>query len=81
MSSALLYAAVMSIIFAFADRWGLDPNWTSRSAVSLVLMVLCGVSATLLMFWSVYLLIRFAIAFHSAARELRQKWKRDDRAA
>jgi len=30
--------------------------------------------------WSVYLLIRFAIAFHSAARQLRQKWKRDDRA-
>jgi hypothetical protein len=38
------------------------------------------VLATILfLLWSTYLLIRFAIAFHIAARNLRRQWLRDDR--
>jgi hypothetical protein len=81
MSSAVLYGAVILILFEFAESLGLDPNWQARSSVSLVLMLLCTLSASLFVLWSVYLLIRFAIAFHSAARQLGRKWKRDDRAA
>lgn len=80
MSSGVSYATVMLIIFQFAKDWGLDPDWGTRSSVSLVLMLVCTLSAALFTIWSLYLLIRFAIAFHFAARQLRQKWRADDRA-
>jgi len=80
MSSAVLYGMVMAIIFQFSERWALDPNWATRSSVSLGLMIVCTLSASLFALWSFYLLIRFAIAFHIAARQLNRKWKTDDRA-
>lgn len=36
-----------------------------------------GVGVGLFVLWSLFLLVRFAIAF---AREIRRKWKREDRA-
>jgi hypothetical protein len=36
------------------------------------------VLSLLMILWSFYLLIRFAISFHKAARKLKRKWKRDD---
>ncbi|HTW95513.1 MAG TPA: hypothetical protein VMD30_12000 [Tepidisphaeraceae bacterium] len=45
-------------------------------------VILAGVVfAWLFIIWSLYLLGRFAIAFHLAARQLRRKWRRDDRSA
>ncbi len=78
-SIAVSYATAVVILFQFAEDWGVDPEWTSRSPVSLVLILLCSLSASLFAIWSFYLLIRFAIAFHSAACQLSRKWKADDR--
>jgi hypothetical protein len=81
MSSAILYGTAVLFTFQFAEQWGLATTWASRSPVSLVLILLCTLLAALFALWSIYLLVRFAIAFHLAARQLGQKWKRDDRAA
>jgi len=78
MSAAVSYAAAMLITFQFGEQWGLATTWATRSSVSLALLLVCAVSALLFVLWSGYLLIEFAIAFHSAARQLRRKWKRDD---
>jgi hypothetical protein len=43
------------------------------------MMLLMSLGGTLFALWSLYLLIRFAIAFSRAYRQLRKKWKRDDR--
>jgi hypothetical protein len=80
MSSAVLYLAIVVITFHIAEQHDPGEMWALHSSLSFVLLLLCTVSASLFVLWSVYLLIRFAIAFRSAARQLHQKWKRDDRA-
>jgi len=77
-SLSLLYAAAMMILFDNAEAWGFRSNWTTSSNASLVLIMIISVAAFLFSFWSLYLLIRFAITFRRAARELRRKWTRDD---
>ena len=67
-SLAVFYATALVILFQFAEQWGLDRNWTSRSPVSLILFLVSTVSASLFALWSFYLLVRFAIALHFAAR-------------
>jgi hypothetical protein len=54
--------------------------WTSRSMLLLVIEGLIFSTVLLFLLWSVYLLIRFAITFAGAARQLRQHWKQADRA-
>ncbi len=61
-----------------ADKW-FGEFWMSRSPIALALELIMATSASLFILWSLYLLIRFAIAFGSARRHLRRKWKRDDR--
>jgi hypothetical protein len=58
---------------------GSEPEVT-RGNFWLVLMLIASVSSSLFFLWSFYLMVRFAIAFHLAARHLRRKWRRDDRA-
>jgi hypothetical protein len=79
-SLALLYVAATLFMFETARRWSRDPYWTSRSNGSLLLALILSVAAALFVLWSLYLLIRFAIAFHLAARRLKSTWRRDDRA-
>jgi type IV secretory pathway TrbD component len=43
------------------------------------MMLLVGVTCFLFILWSLYLLVRFAVAFWFAAHMLRHKWTRDDR--
>jgi hypothetical protein len=50
-----------------------------RSPVSLIMMLVMSVASGLFILWSLYLLVRFAIAFWIAAGRLRRKWTRDDR--
>jgi hypothetical protein len=45
----------------------------------LIAMLIMGVGCCLFFLWSLYLLMRFAIAFRIAATHLRRKWARDER--
>jgi hypothetical protein len=80
-SASVLYAVVI-LSLANRPQWlGLDPNWFSRPGFSLVVSVILYTAAGLFFLWAIYLLIRFAIALHRAAKNLRGQWKRDDRSA
>jgi hypothetical protein len=56
-----------------------DANWSDHSNVALGLILAVYVAGWLFILWSLYLMIRFAIAFLSAAKVASQKWVRDDR--
>jgi MFS family permease len=77
--ASTLYIAALFVVWNYADRWSLRTNWVSRSPVSLILMLVMAVASGLFILWSLYLLVRFAIAFWIAAGKLRNKWTRDDR--
>jgi len=55
-------------------------SWLRGSTGSLMLVLVLSVAAILFSLWSAYLLLRFAIAFYIASRNLRTKWRQDDRA-
>ncbi len=80
-SSALLYFALLVAISANDQAIGLGQNWIGRSDVALALITLLGAAALLFILWSVYLLVRFAVAFRRASRQLNVAWRRDDRSA
>jgi hypothetical protein len=75
-SFALIYVGGMVITAQFADRFG--SHWLDRSNSWMLIMLLGCVLSLLMILWSFYLLIRFAISFHKAARKLKREWKRDD---
>jgi hypothetical protein len=79
-SLSLLYLAVLLLVFQIAKSLGLGTYWTSTSPISLLMMLIMITAAGLFLLWSLYLLIRFSIAFSRAKRQLREKWKRHDRA-
>jgi hypothetical protein len=81
MSFSPANVGVMLLIFETSRRWARDTYWTTRGNASLLLMLFMTLLATLMVLWSLYLLVRFAIAFGKASRELRRKWKLHDRAA
>src|ERR1700677_3256319 len=74
-----LYIAAAVIILVYGPDMGLDQDWETKSKVALILQLLIGVACGLFLLWSLYLLIRFAIAFRMASRKLRRSWLRDDR--
>jgi hypothetical protein len=76
---ALLYAAVATQVLSHGDDWFGD-YWLERSRAVIVVMLVMSVLAGLFVLWSLYLLTRFGLAFARASRELRRKWKADDRA-
>jgi hypothetical protein len=80
-SAALLYLIGAYYVLEHADDWGWGTNWAGRSQGALLITLIIAVAAFLFALWSLYLLVRFAIAFRRASRQLRHKWKRDDRAA
>lgn len=57
---------------------GLSPNWENNSTAALLIMVIFTLAVFLFLLWSIYLLLRFVIAFALAARLASRKWKRDD---
>jgi hypothetical protein len=79
-SAALVYGAGLIAILANSDKFGLDSDWEARSKAAIFLPLIAIVAVILFGLWSAYLLIRFAIAFHIAARKLRRGWAGDDRA-
>ncbi len=78
-SCAMLYLAAIVVLSANSQQIGLGQNWMGRSNVALALVTLLAVAALLFAMWSLYLFVRFAIAFRRAARQLRRKWDHDDR--
>ncbi len=70
----LAIAAVYWIMRLSDDLWG------ARSNSALIIMLIAATGGVLFMLWTLYLLIRFAIAFGKASRVQRREWKRDDRA-
>jgi len=79
-AAAFAYAGVVEFMTQHADALGLGSNWQTSSKVSLWLFVLASTAALLFTLWSLYLLVRFAIAFRRAARQLRSRWTSDDMA-
>ena len=78
-SATVLYVCGVMYVFEHAREWDLGTHWVSRSNVALALMLVCGVAGLLFTLWSLYLLIRFAIAFRAASRQLQVKWTSDDK--
>jgi hypothetical protein len=80
-SLAICYIFAIGFTSYYSQELGLDNYWWGRSNVALVLMLVMATGGILFILWSLYLLIRFTISFNRAARQLRHKWTRDDRAA
>ena len=78
-SVTVLYAGGVTYLFEHAREWDLGTNWVGRSNVALALMLICSVAGFLFTLWSLYLLIRFAVAFRAASLQLRVKWTSDDK--
>jgi MFS family permease len=79
-SLSLLYGFGLYEVMDHAEQWGFGANWTTNSTTSLIIALIMGVAAFLFTLWSLYLVIRFALAFRKASRHLSLKWRRDDRA-
>jgi hypothetical protein len=78
-SATWLYATIFADVTRYPQWFGLAPDWTINSGPAVFLLVLPVVAIIIFFCWSAYLLLRFAIAFHIAARNLRRQWLRDDR--
>jgi hypothetical protein len=69
-------ASLVSCLALGPTSW----NWESNSTAWLILMVIFNVVVFLFLLWSIYLLLRFVIAFARATIQASRKWKRDDHA-
>jgi hypothetical protein len=74
-SAAILYGTACILIFGCAPHLWIDHIW-----LSFLLIFLVDLAVPLFTLWSIYLLVRFAIAFQIAARQSRRQWMCDDRA-
>jgi hypothetical protein len=79
-ASAVKAYAVALVMLVQTEALGVDRNWISKSNPGMVLVLLMFLSALLFAIWSVYLLVRFAIAFRRTSRQMRCAWHDDDRA-
>jgi len=77
-ASVLLFTGY-SVVQLYAETLGLGGHWVSRSNVALGITVALATAGVLFVLWSLYLFVRFALAFRRAARELRGRWTTDDR--
>ena len=76
-ASTLDVAAV--VVIMNNPQWlRLNPHW-QQQPIQLVMLLILSVAGCLFVLWSLYLLVRFAIAFWIASATLRRKWTRDDR--
>lgn len=77
-TSAVLAYGVLLVALFYAGAF--DVKWLQRSRPGMGLMLALFVGGLLFAIWSVYLLVRFAIAFRRTSRQLRGAWRADDRA-
>ena len=78
-SATVAYVVAVHVVLDNANRWGFGSHWVGRSQVALAMILTFAVAGALFALWSVYLLVRFAIAFRRAARQMRGQWLADDR--
>ena len=77
-SISLAYFGIICILTENWSRW-FGASLPLFSNTYCVMLLIFLVAAGLFLLWSGYLTIRFAWAFWKAARELRRKWRVDDR--
>ncbi|MBC8106217.1 MAG: hypothetical protein H7Z14_06470 [Anaerolineae bacterium] len=78
-SGSLVFLLFVLLSFAYPQQLGLPKDWSIRSNPALIALLTGKVGSVLFLLWSLYLLIRFTISFHFAAKALHLKWNRDDR--
>jgi len=74
-----LYIDAIVFVLNNENRLGINSRWQWQSSSGFLAMLLLSVAFCLFILWSLYLLVRFAVAFWIAAHKLRDKWTRDDR--
>jgi hypothetical protein len=79
-AATLVYVLIAAVIMDYAERWGWGNNWAGRGTVPLLIILVLATAGILFILWQLYLLVRFAIAFGAASRQLDMQWRRDDRA-
>jgi hypothetical protein len=77
-TSAVLAYGVLRVSLFYGGVF--DIKWLQRSTPGMALMLVMFVGGLLFAIWSVYLLVRFTIAFRRTSRQLRAAWREDDRA-
>ena len=75
---SVVIIGVLAVIIAYGDRLFYE-RWSDRSQAPIILGTILFTLAFLFLLWSLYVLLRFALAFHLAARNLRRQWKSADR--
>ena len=79
LSGTLLGFVLLVILSHYAAWFGLRRGSIDRMPGGMALIVGLMVSFALFGIWSIYLLVRFGIAFLRASRALRREWRGDDR--
>ena len=77
---SVIVIGLIAVTLYKGDQW-FSHRWSDQSPVPLILATILFTLAFLFLLWSLYLLLRFAIAFLFAARNLRRQWKSADRSA
>jgi hypothetical protein len=76
--------ASVTVLFAgvavgFANHYGRDVHQLDLFVAANWMVCVMTIAAMQFTIWTIYLLVRFAVAFWIAARQLRRTWNRDDR--
>jgi hypothetical protein len=75
-SATALFAA---IVLLFTNSFGRDYQQAALFNLATWTACVMTIAALLFALWAFYLLVRFAIAFRLASRNLQRTWARDDR--
>jgi hypothetical protein len=78
-SASVAFVAAVIVLVASAAYLGADRFQHRWSRIMILVVLVMLVSSILFTLWSLYLLVRFAIAFHLARRRLRAAWAHNDR--
>jgi hypothetical protein len=78
-AAAFLFIAIIILLGGRGD-FLLEHDWMTKSPIGMAVAMIIAVFASLFILWSLYLLTLFAISFRRAARQVKTKWTRDDRA-
>jgi hypothetical protein len=79
-AATLLYIPLFVILMQYGKDGRFGSHWMERSSISTGLILTLAVASLLFAIWNLYLLVRFAIAFGRASRQLRRQWTQSDRA-
>ncbi len=78
LSGSIVFVLTLYMIAAYGSQIGF-PELPRRSQIPIISLTLCFTSCILFGLWTIYLLIRFAIAFWIESHAMRQLWRDADR--